>query len=132
MEIITEFNKILKTRRDNGRRITQIDIASKAGISREHVSRILSGKKDASLAIICSIADAIGCKIIIDNGDIATSVDGQHDDTANIDVAALREALRGALDNAKFLQDQITWMRREMDEMRENSLILNTPRRNRQ
>lgn len=115
-QIIAEINTILKQGC-----FTQAQLAESVEVNKSSLSRMLSGKQELPLKTACDIADAIGVSIILDTGR-----KDEDEPLKNLDTSALREALRGAIENTKFLHEQIAWMRREIEDLRENAVIFGT------
>lgn len=126
-EIISTLNNVLMKSRSTENRITHAMISKVTGMTRESISRVLSGKRDVTLSNACAIADAIGCQIEISTSSDASDIECDLSDTlCDHSTHALIEALQGAFDHVKFLQGQILWIQNEMAELKKKPVNLNT------
>lgn len=123
MEIINAFNDIIRGGGPSGRRITQAMISKKTGIEQGLISRMLSGKRTMSLESACSIANAIGAKLLVEGYDTnELNVPGDKLDSQ------IYEAFKAAVENSKMLQEHIKWLEGQYDDLKRNSILITNPR----
>jgi len=125
MEIINAFNDIIRGGGPSGRRITQAMISKKTGIEQGLISRMLSGKRPMSLESACSIANAIGARILVEGYESSGPGEscGQPD-------SQIYEAFRAAVENSKMLQEHIKWLEEQFNDLKRNSILITNPRKN--
>ena len=67
--------------RDNieKKRLTQEQLASSAGVSRQTLSKILSGRADLKLTTLFAVADRLGLEVVLVPKEIAPSMEASDD-----------------------------------------------------